>query len=215
MSTSKVTTNGAAPAAGAPITLERLRTETVEIPIVGKTPLIMNRFSEKAKRMMLDKQQGKASPKKAPKNPVEDFEAAKYLLEDGSLGFPATGFKSAMVDATTFFGKEVAGTTVRRAVWLMGEGSDQLVRITGDCRMREDAVRLADINRTADLRYRPEVWPWEAMLTIDYVSTSLTLDAIVALVDAAGRIGIGEWRPGAVKSKTGTYGTFRVAEERM
>lgn len=197
-----------------PITLQRLAQHYVEVPIIGATPLIMNRWSEKARRQMLDKQQGKATPKKAPKNPVEDYEAATYRLEDGALGFPATAFKAAIVDAARFFGKSVPGTMLRTSVRVIGEGSEQLVRIDGEPRMREDTVRLGDMNRTADLRYRPEVWPWAAVLHIKFVSSMLTHEALIALVDAAGnQCGVGEWRPSSIKSKTGTYGCFSVPED--
>ena len=35
--------------------------------------------------------------------------------------------------------------------------------------------------------------------------------SVIALVDAAGMGGVGEWRPSAPKSATGSYGQFRVA----
>lgn len=55
--------------------------EHVKIRIVGDTPLIVHAWSEKAKREMLDSQQGKNKTKKKPeKIPFDDFARALYWL---------------------------------------------------------------------------------------------------------------------------------------
>lgn len=57
-------------------TLEILSVDLVEVPItiVGKTPLIVHRWSEKAKREMLEKQMGIAKKRKHEiKVPTNDF----------------------------------------------------------------------------------------------------------------------------------------------
>jgi hypothetical protein len=90
---------------------------------------------------------------------------------------------------------------------VVGEGTEQLVRIIADePRMREDVVRVG--MGTADLRYRAEYWPWRAELVINFVPAMLSAESVIAIVDAAGLGGVGEWRPS--KAKTGLYGTFEV-----
>ena len=55
--------------------------EHVKIRIVGDTPLIVHAWSEKAKREMLETQQGKNRTKKKPeKIPFDDFARALYWL---------------------------------------------------------------------------------------------------------------------------------------
>ena len=54
--------------ADAQVSISRIGTETLRIPIVGTAPLIVHKFSEKSKRQMLDAMQGRKSPKE-PKNP--------------------------------------------------------------------------------------------------------------------------------------------------
>lgn len=55
--------------------------EHVKIRIVGDTPLIVHAWSEKAKREMLEAQQGKNKTKKKPeKIPFDDFARALYWL---------------------------------------------------------------------------------------------------------------------------------------
>src|SRR5882757_10917726 len=57
------------------VNIERIGTEMIDVPIIGTTPLIMHRFSEKAKRQMLDTQQGKKTPKQK-RDPQADYEAS-------------------------------------------------------------------------------------------------------------------------------------------
>ena len=89
------TTNGDSDAL---VIIDRIAVETVAVPIRGTTPLIVHRFSEKAKRQMLDNMQGRKSPK-APKDPQAEYEAAFYRLDGDRYGLPAVAFKSATVAA--------------------------------------------------------------------------------------------------------------------
>jgi hypothetical protein len=43
----------------AQVVIDKIDAETIKVPIVGTTPLIIHRFSEKAKRQMLDNMQGR------------------------------------------------------------------------------------------------------------------------------------------------------------
>jgi hypothetical protein len=145
--------------------------------------------------------------KREAKDPLEEAEASLYRLEDGRIGMPSTAFKSAITDATRDF-TGVTIVQVKQSLFVSGDGTDQLVPIEGDLHLREDMPRNA--NGNADLRYRYSVWPWRAELQIEFKTNYLTEGAVAALVDAAGDVGVGDWRPGAPKSKTGTFGRFTV-----
>mgnify|MGYP003144557230 CR=1 FL=1 len=189
--------------------IDRIASETIKVPIVGTAPLIVHRFSEKAKQMMLDNMTGKKSPKKS-KDPKAEYEAAAYRFEDGRYGFPAIAFKLATVSAARFYPRNsVTMTALKQFLFVHGEIGDQgdmLVPILGDGpRMRESVVRVA--RGGADLRYRPEFVNWSVELIVTYVSSALTRGSILSLIDAAGMgVGIGEWRP----EKRGMNGTFRI-----
>src|SRR5215207_7182886 len=45
------------------IQIDRIPAETLLIPIIGTAPLVIHRFSEKAKQQMLDAMQGRKTPK--------------------------------------------------------------------------------------------------------------------------------------------------------
>lgn len=190
----------------ATINLKRIARAQLDVPVVGTAPLIVKRFDEKAREMMLRGQTGEIQTRRAPKDPVADFERAMHRLPDGGHGYPAVGFKGAIVKAARLF-EGVAMTELQPAIYVVGEGPEQLVRIEAEPpRMREDCVRVG--KGKADLRYRPEYWPWAATLTVRFIPSLISAESIVALIDAAGSGGIGEWRP--EKAKTGIYGTFEV-----
>lgn len=211
------------------IQLQRLGRSMIRVPVQGLTPLITNKFSAKAQQIMLDRQMGKAVQRE-PKDPEQNFRDAQHLLPDGSPGFPSVGFKAAIVDAARFFkGSKLPMTDLRRMIFVNGTpGTDQANRTllvpiygewTGDertlqpavARMRQDYAR--NESGVADIRFRPEYDPWSAVLEVVWVRNSLTLESVIALVDAAGLAGIGEWRPASKESNTGSYGTFRFPDD--
>lgn len=196
------------PEATTTITLEAIERRYVHIPIEGASPLIVHKWSEKAKAMMAEDQRGsKVRAKREPKLPVETAEAALYRLADGRPGFPATAFKAAAVGAVRLF-HGITMTAVKAALFVHGEGPDQLVPLEGEMALRMDTPRLA--TGVADIRYRYAFFPWSTELRVEYLPALIDETSVIRLVDAAGNGGVGEWRPSAPKSATGTFGRFRV-----
>jgi hypothetical protein len=193
------------------IVISRIATETVRIPIVGTSPLITHKFSEKAKRSMLDAMQGRKTPKE-PKDPEREFRDAAYRLDDEGFGIPAIAFKSATVSAARFFGKSVTMVGLRQTIFVAGEFSKlegmMLARISPDTpEMREDVVRVG--NGGTDLRYRPCWTEWTTTLDVTFVKSMLTRDSVLSLIEAGGLgVGVGEWRP----ERRGEYGTYMIDE---
>lgn len=199
-------------ATGGAVELTRIEDTTIVVPIIGLTPVIPHQWSEKAKRLMREKQFGQVVQKREAKNPEEEAEAAMYRLEDRRAGMPSTAFKAAMVAACRFF-EGIPMTEGRLMIYVHGEGPQQLVPITGEEMVREDMPRNA--TGVVDLRYRTAILsPWTADLTITYPKRLISEGSILALADASGRVGVGDWRPGSPKSNSGTYGTYRIDESR-
>jgi hypothetical protein len=184
-----------------PLHLERLT-----VPIRGLTPLIVHRFDEKAKRMMLDTMQGKAKPKKAARDPESDYNASRYIIDDERDGFPAVAFKAAIVGAARMFDKSVTMAALKSLIFVHGEGPEMLVPVDGQRTMREDYVRLG--GTTTDLRYRAQYDNWKAELVVEFPGSQITAESVLALIEAGGFGGVGEWRPSAPKGLTGIYGRF-------
>lgn len=196
--------------AEATIHLEPIERRYVDIPIVGVSPLIVHKWSEKAKAMMLSNQSGNTvKAKREPKIPEAEAEACLYRLPDHRPGFPATAFKAASVGAVRLF-QGITMVAAKAALFVHGEGPDQLVPIEGEMTMRQDTPRNA--TGVADLRYRYQFHPWSTVLRVEYLPALIDEVSVVRLVDAGGNGGIGDWRPSAPKSATGTFGRYKVAD---
>jgi hypothetical protein len=193
------------------VQIDRIAAETIRVPIVGVSPLIVCRFSEKAKRQMLDAMQGRRTPRQN-KDPQAEFEGAVYRFADGGTGFPVIGFKAATVSAARFYGKAVTMVGLRQTIFFAGEmGVDgqMLARLDGEPKMREDVVRVG--NGGTDLRYRPMYQDWSTTIDVTYVSSLLSRESVLSLIDAGGMgVGVGEWRP----ERKGDFGTYRIDETR-
>lgn len=184
------------------IELPALNVQTMEVTVVGDSPLVCHAWSAKAKRQMLDKQMKKAKQAKEAKDPLADYRDSLYPLPDGSgYGFPAVAFKAAAVDACSHI-EGVTKVEARGAFHILGE----LVPIDGTPTMREDMVRIA--MGTADIRYRGEFREWRATFCLRFNANVLSPAQIVNLFNTAGfAIGVGEYRP----EKNGSWGMFHVA----
>lgn len=191
----------------AQVVIDRIASETLSIPIRGTSPLVVHKFSEKAKRTMLDNMQGIKRPKQN-KVPEDDYAAAFYYTKGGEYAFPAIAFKAATVGASRFYGKAVTMTSLRQFIFFHGEpGEDgqQMVVIDGEPIMREDVVRVGQGG--TDLRYRPQFTEWRTLLRVTYVTSALTRDSLLSLIDAGGMgVGVGEWRP----EKKGDFGCYEL-----
>ena len=205
------------PAEAAALLIKPIRQEILEIDIVGLTPLIVSRFSEKAKAQMLAAQQGrKRQPEK--RDPRREFLASLYRAgtypdsEEIRYGLPSMAFKMCTIGAGRFWGKQVKMTELRQFMTFYGisvpSEAGRMVVLNGRPRMREDYVRLAGVNHPADLRYRGCFYKWSATLIVGYTSNLLERASLVSLIEAGGgNVGVGEWRP----ERNGEFGTFRVA----
>ena len=194
------------------IQVPQMERKTIQLRLIGDSPLISHRWSDKAKQMMLDKQMKKASAGREAKNPWQDYcdsmywiseqpkEATESDIESAQFGFPAVAFKAAAVGACRF--AEMKMTEARGAFHVVGE----LIPIKGKPQMREDMVRIG--MGTADIRYRGEVSTWEVEITVVFNANAISAEQIVNLFNVAGfGGGVGEWRP----EKNGSYGRFHVA----
>lgn len=209
----KATPAKAAPAKEAPaaeaqkaIEIQPIDQRGMLVPIVGVSPLIVHKFSEKSKRKMLDAMQGKKAAKDI-RNPKAEYEEAMYRLEKGGYGFPSVAFKAATVGGARFY-SSITMTALRQYIFFGGDRGtegEMLVKIEGKPVMREDTVRLT--GKSTDLRYRPEFFPWKATLHVLYVASMITQGSVVSLINAGGiGVGVGEWRP----ERNGDFGRFQI-----
>ena len=213
------------------IEIKPIQMKTVEVTIVGDTPLIMHAWSEKAKRMMLEAQQGKKKGKvKEYKNPVADFITSMYWLEgmpdiDGKdeeecmelfdeaiengakFGFPITALKQAALSAAHRFGYSKNKVSMQGIFFIETDYGDKLLIESDTPVMREDMVKLA--TGVADIRYRGEFRNWKTTFRLKYNENGgYSLENIINIINAGGiACGLGEWRV----EKDGDFGRYHVA----
>lgn len=198
------------------IQLPKLQLEEIIIQIVGDSPLIVHRWDEKAIRMILNKQLGKAQQGKVAKDPAADFENSMYRFPNGDYGFPSVGFKNSAVTACTSL-SGITKISARQSFRVIGESTpvktvfngvemrSNLVRIEGVPEMREDLVRIG--MGVADIRYRAQFVDWRCNLRVLFNKAVLSREQVVNLFNTAGfAVGVGEWR----QERNGEYGAFHV-----
>lgn len=197
------------------VRVKKLDLSRVEVPIESMpgSALLVHAWSEKARRMMLESQQGGRRKLREKRDPEQEFEQGRYRLSDETDGFPVIAIKAAMINAAH---KDIGipKNAVSKAVFLEGD-EGQLVRILGadgkpygktrPPQMREDVGRIG--GRTANLIFRPMYAPWRMNIQMIYDSDLIDAETVYNLVERAGfGVGIGDWRP----EHGGDFGRFRV-----
>lgn len=180
------------------VAIKPLKLKRIPIRIIGDTPLIVHAWSEKAKKEMLDAQQGKGKTKKKPtKMPFDDFARALYWITpmpEVMIDDEATGEKRMVVTEEIFdeaikngarFGfpansfKLAANSSAYRLGWVKNQ-----MGLRGAYFLNaEDGSELVEIKGstpviredmvkvgqgTADLRYRPMFENWYCDLILEY-----------------------------------------------
>jgi len=173
---------------------------SVCLEITGTAPMIQNKFSQKAIDEMLRKHMG-LSTVREKKIPSECIDRAIIRNADGKESIPPTAIKKAMLSASTTI-KGMKKTQIRTSVFVEG-GSIPFTFSRMVSQM--DMVRTSGIGRTPDVRFRPRFEDWSAKVIILF-SEMIPVQTIVDLLNRAGNVGVGEWRP----EKDGSYGTFTV-----
>jgi hypothetical protein len=198
------------------VTIAAPKFERAYFEIVGTAPLVMAAFSEKARQTMRAKHEAGSTAKSKKEREARDFaadcEAALHRLEDGSIGFPASAWRAAMIDACRLVNYKM--TMAKMSVFVEADGLDivsgqPLVRIVGEYEQHVAATR----NQTGvtDLRSRPMFRRWSAALRVRWDGDQFRIGDISNLLSRAGmQIGIGEGRPFSRESYGLGWGTFEV-----
>lgn len=206
-------------AKSAEVTIPAIKIQQFSLRIVGDSSLIVHKWSEKAKKEMLDKQMKVAKTVgHEVRNPVADFITSLYWLTEqpkemteeafetaisngAKFGFPAVAFKAAAVAAGYRSGVTKDKVSTNAAFHIIGD----MAEVKGTPVMREDMVKIG--MGTADLRYRGEFKQWSTVLNIRYNEAVLSAEQIINLFNLGGfACGVGEWRI----EKGGSYGAFHV-----
>lgn len=178
--------------------------------ILGTTPLIMNRMSQKVWFELLAPKGRKTAVEKASSlkhDPLKEFRDSPYRMDVGDaptvLAMLPTMFKRAMGSAAL----DTPGAKkaqIGRLVYVEGEK----IPVYGIPRLFMSITRSADMNRTPDVRTRAILPEWACKLSITFTKPVLREQSIANLLAAAGfQSGVGDWRQ---EKGSGSYGSFKL-----
>ncbi len=190
----------------------QVKREQIVFRVLGTTPVILNRLSQKAQHQLLLPGAPKNRAEKASSlkhDPYAEFRASPYRLKGDDrpteLAIPCVSFKKALADAALDI-PGAAKSQIGRLVYVEGDYTP----LYGVPMLKMDIVRSADINRTPDVRTRACVRNWACEIVITYAVPLVTRKQIYGLLSAAGMIrGVGDWRP---QKGSGDFGQFDLVD---
>lgn len=208
------------------VKLKPVNRRKITVRLIGVSPLICHKWSEKAKEMIRAKhQEGKKTKNRDLREPEAECKAATYWADEKETvpGLPAVAIKAAVIEAAhndLGFPK----TLLRKAMFIYPMGRDVIIplepanskgkvgskkvasNVTGE--LVEDVVRVGQ--GSTDLRYRPYFYDWAVTTQWEIDTDLLQIADMLTLLDRAGfGVGVCEWRP----EKGGEYGRFRVDDK--
>jgi len=182
----------------------------IEIYIVGRSPIILNRMPEKAWRELLLPKGKKNAAERAANlkhDPLKEFRDSPYRMPNDNdptvIAQVGSAFKKALSGAALYM-PGVRKTEIGALTYV----PDELIPIYGVPMIFSSIVRSADMNHTPDVRTRLIIPQWAARVRIRYVKPLLKEQPVINLFAAAGLYqGVGDWRP---QKGAGSYGQFEL-----
>lgn len=195
--------------------------KTATFTIRGLSPLVIHRFSQKAKNMMLDTMKAgstaRGKKKREPLDELATFNASRYISKDGWDGFNVASVRCALISACRLVGFKM--TLAKLSVFVEEDGRDKdepqfgLIRIL-DAKpvMQQDIARVE--TGQAYVTIRAAYHDWRAKIRIRFDADQFTVQDVSNLLSRVGaQVGIGEGRPDSKNSCGMGWGTFEIVNE--
>ena len=180
-----------------------IKIATMQLNIVGETPLLQEKMSDRIREQLKNIVTGKGKEKNKNRVLEEEVKEKIHRNAKGEVCFPTSGFKKAMVEAAPYL-DGLDKKKAKGSFFILGE----LAPIKYKKQVTNKAVgRDSGINRAPREIWRPEFQDWSTTLTIRYNEQQITPAQIVELAKLAGfHIGVGSWTP----QHSGQFGMFTV-----
>lgn len=203
------------------VTITPPNIQTAVFTIEGTAPLVIHRFSAKAKNGMLETMKAGSTAKKGKKREPLDvqatFNAARYISPEGWDGFNVAAVRAAIISACRLVGFKM--TLAKLSVFVEADGRDKLepefglIRIIGKARLLESIARVE--TGQAYVTIRPCYDQWKAKIRIRFDGDQFTVQDISNLLSRVGaQVGLGEGRPDSKNSTGMGWGTFQIINEK-
>lgn len=180
--------------------------------VLGTSPIILNRVSEKSIHELLYPAPRKTTADKKhflKHDPLSEYRSSAYAhlsnREPTRLRLKGACFAEALRSVAL----DVPGTTkteMRRSTSVDGEYVD----LFGIPQLFMTGVRNSDRNKTPDIRTRAVVPEWACYVTFSCTTPVMNIHTVAQLLAAAGMMrGVGDWRP----EKGGVFGKYELVDE--
>lgn len=207
---------------------------TLIIPLVGVSPLYVHKKGDEVAEALLanqERQRNKGSKMQKPreaKNAFREFMTGFHFADKskvptkeigvgeswpfvkGAFGFPASGFKSAMVGATGVM-DGITAVAVKKCIWVKG---DIIPLVYSRVELKRDVLTTSGFPPKPDVRHRPLFHDWSVEITVDYLKSRFDKVTILTLLAMAGRVsGLGDNRPGKTGQSNGMWEVGKQIKE--
>ena len=200
------------------VSIKAPKFEVARFTLRGTAPYVSNKFSNRVREAMREKQAAGSQAKKGAKREPKDFEAAAresiHTAADGRHGVPASCFRQAMVSACRIVGFKM--TLAKLALFVVHDAidADDASPLVLFSKGEPEHFEVATRNETgvADIRARGKWAPgWEIDLRVRYDADMFTATDVRHLLERVGvQVGIGAGRPDSRASCGQGWGTFEV-----
>lgn len=182
----------------------------ISVTIQGKTPLLMNRFTDAAQMAATNGTRAASNGDRG--TPLEQAKVKLYTDEKGSIGIPQPNLVRCIIDGGTFFKAGKSKVTTQKSSLLCScvdiPGMFIPVKSKDGWQVDTRPVRIPATGGRI-LCHRACFHDWALSFEIELDDTILTEALLRDIVDASGsRIGLGDFRPAC----KGPFGRFVVTE---
>jgi len=204
------------------LVIPELAINAIEVTLKGISPLVIRAWDQKTMQQLADKAMGKKSAKsRANVDPDATFNGARYISTDGWDGIPSGAFKAAIVEAVSCGDiprNDFSMTLAKKTFFIQSDGicgtsGRDLCKIDGKVE-RYDLMQPTS-GGGPYMSYRPMYRKWSINLVVQFNAARIDAQGVLNLIAMAGYfVGVGEHRPSAKESKTGTFGRWEVVEKK-
>lgn len=171
------------------IRIQAINIKKAKFSIKGKMPLLMDRMPEETLQAIQDKQTGMAKSGKKVRDIQKEIKLAMHILPDGTIGYPASGFKAGMIEATSFVGDKMFSKKLIRGIKIMNS-------VGGLVPIKYKKQDILVHNVGSNTKHTPQFHDWECELLIQFDANNVSEKDIAILINYAGFYsGIGIWSP--------------------
>ena len=201
------------------VVIKPLNIKTAIFSIEGTAPLVIHRFSTKAKNQMKQKMElgstgTKNKVKRDPLDETETFNASRYISGDGWDGFNVASIRCALISACRLVGFKM--TLAKLSIFVEADGRDKLepqfglIKILGAKPVLQEDIARVETGQ-AYITFRAAYHGWSAKIRVRFDADQFSVQDISNLLFRAGeQVGIGEGRPDSKNSAGMGWGTFKV-----